>query len=96
MLRVKAVCGAANNQLLTSRHGEGLARRGILYVPDYAANAGGLINVAQEWAGYDRNKAYARAAQIYETIDTVLKRAKESGMRPEQVADRMVEEKLAS
>jgi leucine dehydrogenase len=96
LLKVKAVCGAANNQLLTSRHGEGLAKRGILYVPDYAANAGGLINVAQEWAGYDRNKAYARAAQIFETIDTVLKRARESGMRPEQVADRMVEEKLAS
>ncbi|MBZ4407714.1 leucine dehydrogenase [Myxococcus sp. XM-1-1-1] len=94
LLKVKAVCGAANNQLLTMRHGEQLASRGILYVPDYAANAGGLINVAQEWAGYDREKAYARAANIFDTIDTVLRRAKESGLRPEQVADRMVEEKL--
>ncbi|QSQ10899.1 Leu/Phe/Val dehydrogenase [Myxococcus landrumensis] len=96
LLKVKAVCGAANNQLLTMRHGEQLASRGILYVPDYAANAGGLINVAQEWAGYDREKAYARASNIFDTIDTLLRRAKESGQRPEQVADRMVEEKLSA
>jgi leucine dehydrogenase len=96
VLRVKAVCGAANNQLLAPRHGEELAQRGILYVPDYAANAGGLINVAQEVAGYDRDKAYARTSRIYDTIETVLKRAKETGLRPEQVADRMVEEKLVA
>jgi leucine dehydrogenase len=52
--------------------------------------------VAQEVVGYDREKAYARAAKIYDTIDMVLGRAKASGQRPEQVADRMVEEKLAS
>lgn len=96
LLKVKAVVGAANNQLLTPSHGEQLAARGILYVPDYAANAGGLINVAQEVVGYDREKAYARAAKIYDTIETVLKRAKESGLRPEQVADRIVEERLAA
>lgn len=96
LLKVKAVVGAANNQLLTPGHGAQLAERGILYVPDYAANAGGLINVAQEVVGYDREKAYARAAKIYDTIETVLKRAKESGLRPEQVADRIVEERLAA
>ncbi|MBU8896298.1 leucine dehydrogenase [Corallococcus sp. H22C18031201] len=96
LLKVKAVCGAANNQLLTPGHGEQLAQRGITYVPDYAANAGGLINVAQEWAGYDRAKAYARAERIFDTIDEVLTRAKASGLRPEQVADRIVEEKLAA
>jgi leucine dehydrogenase len=96
LLRVKAVVGAANNQLLTPAHGEGLAQRGILYVPDYAANAGGLINVAQEVVGYDREKAYARAATIFDTIEAVLQRAKERGLRPEQVADHLVEERLAA
>ncbi len=95
-LRVKAVVGAANNQLLTPRHGELLAERGILYVPDYAANAGGLINVAQEVVGYNREKAYARAEKIYDTIEQVLTRAKASGQRPEQVADRIVEERIAA
>jgi leucine dehydrogenase len=96
LLKVKAVVGAANNQLLTPSHGEQLAERGILYVPDYAANAGGLINVAQEVVGYDREKAYARAAKIFDTIEQVLTRAKASGMRPEQVADRIVEERIAA
>lgn len=95
-LKVKAVVGAANNQLLTPAHGERLAERGILYVPDYAANAGGLINVAQEVVGYDREKAYARAAKIFDTIEEILTRAKASGMRPEQVADRIAEERFSA
>ena len=64
-------------------------------MPDYAINAGGLINVAQEVAGYDRAKALERAGRIYDTIDALLTRAKSTGHRPEEVADRMVEEKLA-
>jgi len=95
LLRAKVVAGAANNQLAEPRHGEALARRGIVYVPDYAINAGGLINVAQEVAGYDRAKALERAGRIYDTIDALLTRAKSTGHRPEEVADRMVEEKLA-
>jgi leucine dehydrogenase len=52
-LRAKIVAGAANNQLAEPRHGDDLHARGILYAPDYAINAGGLINVAQEVKGYD-------------------------------------------
>jgi len=96
LLRVKAVAGAANNQLLEPRHGEELARRGILYAPDYAINAGGLINVAQERVGYDRDQAYGRAAGIYDTLSRIFTQARESGLRPEQVADRLVEERLTS
>jgi leucine dehydrogenase len=95
-LKVKLVGGAANNQLAEPRHGKLLAERGITYVPDYAINAGGLINVAQEVVGYDRQKALARAGKIYDTIDALLTRARESGRRPEEVADQMVEERLAS
>lgn len=93
-LEVKAVAGAANNQLAEPRHGKLLADRGIVYAPDYAINAGGLINVAQELAGYDRAKALERAGRIFDTIDELLRRSKESGLRPEEVADRMVEERL--
>ncbi|MBI3182688.1 MAG: amino acid dehydrogenase [Myxococcales bacterium] len=93
-LKVKAVAGAANNQLAEPRHGKVLADRGIVYAPDYAINAGGLINVAQEVAGYDRAKALERAGRVFDTIDELLTRSKETGERPEEVADRMVEEKL--
>jgi leucine dehydrogenase len=94
LLKVKAIAGAANNQLAEARHGEVLAKRGIVYAPDYAINAGGLINVGMEVTGYDREKALERAGRIYDTIDALLTRSKESGLRPEQVADQMVEEKL--
>lgn len=93
-LKVKAIAGAANNQLAEPRHGKLLADRGIVYAPDYAINAGGLINVAQEYTGYDRAKALERAGKIFDTIDALLRRSKETGLRPEEVADRMVEEKL--
>ena len=53
----KIVAGAANNQLAQPRHGDDLHARGILYAPDYAINAGGLVNVAQEVLGYDAQKA---------------------------------------
>ena len=49
-----------------------------------------------KWPSASMHRAYARAAHIYDTVETVLKRASETGLRPEQVADRMVEEKLAA
>ena len=54
-LRCEIVCGAANNQLAHDGLAEDLAARGILYAPDFIANAGGLINVATELdpEGYD-------------------------------------------
>lgn len=93
-LQAQVVAGAANNQLLEPRHGEALAARGIVYCPDYAINAGGLINVAQEVAGYDREKAIAGASRVYDTIAQILRRSKASGERPEVIADRIVDEKL--
>jgi len=48
--KFKIVCGAANNQLATEECGNELERRGILYAPDYAVNAGGLMNVSIEFA----------------------------------------------
>jgi leucine dehydrogenase len=93
-LRVKVVAGGANNQLAEPRHGKLLFEKGITYCPDYAINAGGLINVAREVLGYDRQKALVDAGRIYETIQSLLGRAEETGQRPEEVADRVVEDKL--
>lgn len=94
-LQCKIVAGAANNQLAEPRHGDDLMQRGILYAPDYAINAGGLVNVAQEVVGYDAEKATARTMEIYETIYEIAERAKK-GMAPTyRIADTMVEERLA-
>jgi leucine dehydrogenase len=95
-LKATIVAGAANNQLAEPRHGDDLHARGILYAPDYAINAGGLINVAQEVAGYDADKARARTLQIYDTILEICERSRATGTPPHRVADAMVREILGA
>jgi leucine dehydrogenase len=95
-LRAKIVAGAANNQLAEPRHGEDLHARGILYAPDYAINAGGLVNVAQEVKGYDAKAARERTLKIYDTIWEICERSKKLGATTHKVADIMVEEKLSA
>lgn len=93
-LQCQVVAGAANNQLLHAHHGRALLERGILYAPDYAINAGGLINVAQEFVGYDSHKALAKASEIYDTMLEIFDRAHSEALPTALVADRIVEEKL--
>ena len=95
-LRAKIVAGAANNQLAEPRHGDDLHARGILYAPDYAINAGGLVNVAQEVKGYDAKAARERTLKIYDTIYEICERSKRLAAPTYKVADIMVEEKLAA
>lgn len=95
-LRCKIVAGAANNQLAEATTGEALLARGILYAPDYAINAGGLVNVAQEVAGYDENKSRTRVLTIYDTIWEIADRAKKANLPTHVVAGKMVDERLAA
>jgi leucine dehydrogenase len=94
-IRAAIIAGAANNQLAEPRHGDDVNARGILYAPDYAINAGGLINVASEVAGYDAGKARARTLNIHDTIHEIAERSRKTGTPTCRVADLMVEEKLA-
>ncbi len=95
-LQCKIVAGAANNQLASDDNGTALHARGILYAPDYAINAGGLINVAQEVAGYDADKARERTLHIYDTLLEIGDRSLRLGEPPHRVADAMVQEILAA
>jgi leucine dehydrogenase len=95
-LRARIVAGAANNQLAEPRHGDDLHARGILYAPDYAINAGGLVNVAQEVRGYDATAARERTLKIFDTIWEICDRSKKLAAPTYKVADIMVEEKLAA
>ena len=97
LLRAGIVCGAANNQLAEARHAAALAVRGILFVPDYIANAGGVIDFHQERTGDDAPDAVLGAvARIHAITGDVLERAARAGETPLQVADRMVLERLAA
>ena len=66
--------GAANNQLGSDRAAEQLAARDVLFVPDFVASAGGIINIAEEFVGYDRARALERAAGIEHDDLAVLRR----------------------
>lgn len=94
-IKAKVVAGAANNQLAEPRHGDDLNLRGILYAPDYAINAGGLINVALELQEYDADKARAKTMEVYDTIFEIGDRSMHSYTPTYRVADLIVEERLA-
>jgi leucine dehydrogenase len=95
-IKARIVAGAANNQLDQPRHGDDLHARGILYAPDYAINAGGLVNVAQEVLGYDAEVSRAKTMKIYDTIYDIAERSAKLGAPTYKVADILVEEKLAA
>lgn len=94
-LKCDVVAGAANNQLKNEdRHDVALKERGILYAPDYAINAGGLINVAEEFTGYDRESAMSKTKEIYGTMHEIYERAEAEDDTTANVADRIAEERV--
>jgi leucine dehydrogenase len=93
-LRVEIVAGAANNQLLEDRHGDALEAREILYAPDYVANAGGVINVYSEIAGWDAARSLRKADEIYETVLSVFEIARQDAIPSYHAADRLAERRV--
>jgi leucine dehydrogenase len=93
-LSVEIVAGAANNQLLEERHGDMLEERGILYAPDYVANAGGVINVYSELAGWTSARAFRKADEIYDTVLKVFSIARQDHVPSYQAADRLAEQRI--
>jgi len=94
-LKCKVVAGAANNQLATNACGDELQARGILYAPDYAVNAGGLMNVSIEFEGYNEERALRMTRAIYYNLIQVFKIAKRDKIPTWQASDRMAEERIA-
>jgi leucine dehydrogenase len=93
-LKCAIVAGAANNQLEHPEHGDALHKLGILYAPDFVINAGGLINVADELIGYDRERAMKKVEGIYRTMREVLQRSRTEGITPAAAATRLAEERI--
>src|SRR3954464_3669157 len=91
LLKVEIVSGGANNVLLEPRHGDALEEKGLLYAPDYVANAGGVINVYSALAGWDRQRSLRKADEIYHTILGVFEIAKAEGIPTYVAADRLAE-----
>jgi valine dehydrogenase (NAD+) len=95
-LACQAVCGAANNQLETPAVESAMAARGITYVPDYVANAGGIINIAYERGGYDPDAAREHVGRIFDTTARLFEESRRSGETLGVIADRLAEARIAS
>ena len=95
-LKCQVICGAANNQLANDEIGDEVTRRGILYAPDYAVNAGGLMNVSLEIDGYNRERAMRMLRTIYFNLGRIFEIAQRDGIPTYKAADRMAEERIAS
>nr|WP_246228025.1 Glu/Leu/Phe/Val dehydrogenase dimerization domain-containing protein [Mycolicibacterium helvum] len=95
-LTASIVCGAANNQLHTPDVEQLLHDRGVVWVPDYVANSGGLIQVAAELHGRDDLWVRRHVNAIYDTTLEILRHACERGSRPGTIADGIAEARLAA
>jgi leucine dehydrogenase len=94
-VRARIVAGAANNQLATPADGDALHGRGVLYLPDYLVNAGGIISVAREYRNEGEEKAVmAEVSRIRERVLALLERIATSGETPARAADAWARSKL--
>ena len=93
-IRAPVIAGSANNQLAEPRHGAALWKRNVLYAPDYAINAGGVIWVSHEGPDFDAEKAGAEVMRIGETLTEIFTRSRQDGVAPEVAANRVAEERF--
>lgn len=94
-LKCSIIAGAANNQLANeSVHGMKVMEKGIIYAPDYALNAGGVINCYSEVKGLSSEWALTQADEIYNTISNIVKRSKSENIPTYQIANKMAEERI--
>ena len=93
-LNVEIVAGAANNQLLADRHGRLLEERGILYAPDFIANAGGVISSTVDILGWEEARASERIDGIYDTVLAVFALAARDRVPTFEAANRLAEDRM--
>ena len=93
-LKCEIIAGSANNQLDTDATGDELEKRDILYVPDYVINAGGVINVAIERQGYNRERATHQVDRIFDICKHIFSIAQHEGLPTYKAADHLAEKRI--
>ena len=97
LFKAKIICGGANNQLEDAKkHGKILQEKGIIYAPDYVANAGGVINVSYEVreGGYNEEASVRDIGMIYGRMLEILRTSAATGQLAHDCADRMAEARI--
>lgn len=95
-MSARIICGAANNQLSSPEMAAEIAARGIVYAPDYVANAGGIINVSAEYLGEEACQVRDRVMAIGPRMADILKEADLAGLSPAMIADRQAHRIVAN
>lgn len=90
-LKARLICGAANNQLAVAKDGAALLERGIIYIPDYVVNAGGIINATAEFLEETVAQVRDRVAKIADRVLMVVDEAQRRDLPTNIVADEMAQ-----
>lgn len=93
-LKCSIIAGGANNILAESKHGDLLDKKGILYAPDFVANAGGLMNVFVELEGYSKERAMEKVEAVYENMMGVFHIAKKENVPTYKAAQIMAQDRI--
>ena len=93
-INARVIAGASNNQLAAPRHDAMLRQQGILYTPDYAINAGGIIDIYYERVGHDHHQVRAHIESIADTLEQIFQRADESNRPTGEIANELAEERF--
>ncbi|MDX1478821.1 MAG: Glu/Leu/Phe/Val dehydrogenase dimerization domain-containing protein [Saprospiraceae bacterium] len=93
-IKARIICGGANNQLAEARHAVALMERGITFVPDFVASAGGIIHGEGHYRGRTAKDILQTVEQIHTTTKTVLQRAHTRDQTPLTAAYALVDARL--
>ena len=93
-LRCRIVAGAANDTLAHRQLDRRLAERGVLYVPDFVVNAGGVVQIHAVRAGWDEGTTEKEVLRIGDRVADLLERGAATGRTPLEVAEAVASERL--
>lgn len=94
-MKCPVIAGGANNQLADENvHGPMLVEKGIIYVPDFVINAGGIINISIEIDGYNKERAWSTVAKIYDRTLQIFDLAEQGNIHTQLAAMQMAEKRI--
>ena len=95
-LQCEIIAGTANNQLYNGDDDLLLKKRGILYAPDFIINAGAVIDVAEEYSGYKKDKVKRKIENIYDRLLGIFKAADKEQISYNQAAIEYAKQRIES
>lgn len=94
-IKARIVAGAANNQLARESDADQLFETGVLYMPDFLINAGGILNAAAEIKKIaDKGWVDEQIAVLVSTMQSVLEGSQAENRSPHHIAMGMAEDRV--